>query len=132
MADDYRAGKYGRVKLGTTVIAEADKWDMTIAADAAHFGTFGGGGWKFSVTGQKGGTGTIGGVYDFDVPAEDNIVVGTQYSAELYESTVTGGDAQFYTLTLEIIDFNVVVDANDQPIRWTASWQSHGAITDPS
>jgi len=133
MSNDYRTGKYGRLKLAAVVVAEADKWDMAIAADAAQFPTFGSGGWKYSTTGAKGATGTIEGPYDFDSPAEDNIVVGTKYAAELYLSTVAGGDARFYTLTLEITDFHVVVDSTSgDPTRWTASWQSDGTVTDPS
>jgi len=133
MSDDYRTGKYGRIKAGENILAYADKWDMEIAADTGHFPTFGSSGWKYSSSGAKGATGTLEGPYDFDDPAEDELAVGSQYSAELYLSTVTGGDARFYTLTLEITSFQVAVDAaSGEPIRWTANYQSHGAVTDPS
>jgi|GEM_PF-2546146 len=133
MSNDYRTGKYGRVKAGANVLAYADKWDMTLAADSGHFPTFGSGGYKYSSTGAIGATGTMEGPYDFDDPAEDELAVGTNYDLELYLSTVTGGDARFYTLNAEITDFQVSVDAaSGDPLRWTASWQSHGTITDPS
>jgi len=133
MADDYRHGRYGRVKAGNNVIVYADKWSMEQTADASQFPTFGGGGFKHGVVGNVGATGTIEGPYDFDDPVEDELAVGSEYAAELYLSTVAGGDARFYTLTIQITGLSTTVDGTGaDPVRWAATWQSDGTITDPS
>lgn len=133
MSDDYRNGKYGRIKLGSTILAYADKWSLAVAADASQFPVFGGGGWKFGVVGSKGGTGSMEGAYDFDSPFEDDVTVGTEYTAELYLSTAAGGSASFITVTIQITNIEYTVDATTgDPERWTCSFQTNGTVGTPS
>ena len=138
MANNYGSGKYGEVSVAGAVVAYANAWTMESTADAAQFGTFGGGGTKYGVKGQKSASGTIGGLYDFDDTAEATfgLTAADDVALVLTTNTATGAPASAKTFTFasaNLLNFSIEVDGDTgAPVSWSATWQSDGPWTEPT
>lgn len=122
------SGQYGAVKIGTSCIAEVDRWSVTKACilhDYATCETPGNAGMGV-LAGRKRHTGRMSGIYDPDDPVEDYFDEGDSVVLLLYYTT-----AKYYTGTCMIEELTVPdVDIFEgAPVRWEATFRVHGLLT---
>lgn len=122
------SGQYGSVKIGTSCIAEVDRWSVTkqcILHDYATCETPGNAGTAV-LAGRKKHSGRMSGIYDPDDAIEDYIEEGDTVTLKLYYTT-----AKYYTGTCVIEELSIPdVDITDGgPVRWDATFRVHGLLT---
>jgi hypothetical protein len=141
-----QSGKFGQVIVGGKTIAYANHWTMDDSVEASQFGIFGGDGWKLGNVGQRFATGTIEGAYDFasGETIEDFLYAGrienspgTQPVTLLLYLSTTGTvptrSDRYFTVPCQITGISYDVDGDTgEKVGWSATWQSSGAITDPT
>lgn len=123
-----KSGKYGQVLFGASAYGEATSWNMTDEVDTTRFGTFGGGGFKKTVGGQRSANGSVEGKYDFNMPVEDFVGPGDEVVLKLYIDTT-----KFYQMSAVIKSLQINVNGDSgEPVSWTMQYESNGTITEPA
>lgn len=125
------SGKYGSVKIGSSCVAEADKWSITKECVIHEYATCETPGTDFfgKLAGRRRHSGTMEGIYDPDDPIEDYFDEGDEVTLKLYYTA-----SKFYTGSVIIENLTIPdVDIQDgAPVRWTASFQVNGGLTKSS
>lgn len=122
------SGQYGSVKIGTSCIAETDKWSVEkecIVHDFATCETPGDGGMG-RLAGRRRHQGSMEGIYDPDDAIEDYIEEGDTVTLKLYYTASKYYTGSAVIETLNIPDVDITEGA---PLRWTATFKVIGLLT---
>lgn len=122
------SGQYGSAQIGSSCIAEVDRWSLNkecILHDFATCETPSDGGTAV-IAGRKKHSGTLAGIYDPNDAIEDYFDEGDSVTLKLYYTA-----SLYYTGTaiienLQIPDVDI---AEGAPVRWEASFRANGLFT---
>lgn len=123
------SGQYASANIGSSCIAEADRWSLNREAvlhDYATCSTPAGGGMAV-IAGRRRHTGSLSGIQDPDDPIEDYFEEGdTVPSLRLYVAAnkYYSGEAVIESITIPDVDIT-----EGAPIRWECSFRANGLFT---
>lgn len=119
------SGKNGKVKIGSSYLADVTKWSAEHKANVATFGSSDSNGWKKAVAGVEELTGDIEAKLTASLSAAP-IAVGTSLALDL--ETGSGNLQLTGNAIVTSISYEVDID-NGEPVGLKASFQSDGAWT---
>lgn len=122
------SGQYGKAEIGSSCIAEVDRWSLNkecILHDFATCETPSDGGTAV-IAGRKKHSGSMSGIYDPADPVEDYFEEGDTVTLNLYYTA-----SLYYTgsVVIENIQIPDVDIAEGAPLRWEAAFRANGLFT---
>lgn len=122
------SGWYGSVKIGSSCVAEADRWSLNKTAILHDYATCASPGNQGTavLAGRKRHSGSCSGIYDTADPIENYLNEGASVTLDLYVSATA-----YYTMTAVIEEMTIPdVDITEgAPIRWECSFRVNGLAT---
>lgn len=116
------SGQYADIKVGSTSLVEATRWEMDESVVEHAYASQATGGYKARVVGPKDKTGTLEGIFDPANPIHSQIAPGDQVTLLLYVTA-----SKYHSIPAKILTLNhgAQIEEGD-PLRWTASWGLNG------
>lgn len=119
------SGQYGSVKIGSSCVAEANKWTLDKEATLHEFATCKSpaGGGMAVLPGRKKHSGSAEGLFDPDDPIENYLEEGDIVTLKLYV------DATHYYQGSAVIEKLTIGDVDIQegaPVPWSFSFKANG------
>lgn len=122
------SGQYGSVKIGSSCIAEVDKWSVNKECIVHLFATCEspGDGGTDAIAGRRKHSGAMEGIYDTADPIENYIEEGDTVTLKLYYTAALYYTGSCVIENLNIPDVDIVEGA---PLRWSATFKVKGLLT---
>lgn len=122
------SGKDGKVKIGSTTLADITHWTLRTTALLSAYGSSATAGFRRRVAGIKDGSGTLDGKLDPADPISDDFDEGASVTLLLYLDAT-----RFYTVPAIIESFRLEVDIDrGEVLGWHAEFSTQGAWTKPN
>ena len=122
------SGKYGSVKIGSSCIAEVDRWSVTKSCVLHDYATCESPGDEGTavIAGRKKHSGRMSGIYDQADPPENYFEEGDSVTLKLYYTA-----SKYYQGTAVIEELSIPdVDITEgAPLRWEATFRVNGLLT---
>lgn len=133
------SGKGGKVKVGSTAIAEVTKWNFKPTSNNPSWGSSSSNGYKKRVAGVKDGSGSFdvkidrSSLFLATVKEGDEVTLNLYLETHFDNATPPVEDSKYYIVPaiIDSVDVNVDVD-NGEPVSATIEFSSNGAWTNPS
>lgn len=122
------SGKDGKVRIGTTTLADITRWTLRTSAALSAYASSATGGYKRRIAGVKDGGGTLAGKLDPGDPISDDFDEGAAVTLLLFVDA-----DRYYTVPAVVESFRLEVDIDSgEVIGWQAEFSTSGPWTKPS
>lgn len=122
------SGQYGAVKIGSSCVAEADKWSLDKECTLHEYRTCSspGNGGTGVVAGARKHSGSCEGIFDPADPIETYFDEGDSVTLKLYVN-----DTKYYQVAavVEKLTIGEIDIAQGAPVRWSMTFKVHGLAT---
>lgn len=121
------SGKDGKVKIGSTTLADITQWTLRTRANLAAYASSATAGYRRRVAGIKDGAGTLAGKLDPADPISDDFDEGAAVTLLLHIDAT-----RYYTVPalIESLELEVDIDRGEV-VGWRAEFSTSGAWTKP-
>lgn len=124
-----KAGRYGEVMIGASVLALATNWTCDFASDTSQFAVLNTE-FKKAVAGARSANGSVDAKWDFAQPLSSLLRDGSEVTLKLYIDKTNTKHWSFSAIVSNV-SVNTQADGGE-PVSFSFSFQSNGDVTDSS